>query len=194
MGEFVRLSDELYHYGVKGMKWGVRRYVNYDGTLTPKGQAKLNRFKNKERAKAFDKRAKDLSYILPKYQRAYAKKKKSEITTSNKAKQDKLDKKMRKIAANANKVASRWEAIINEIEKADFNKMLSIKKERLGMNLVSSALGLAGEVAYAAISKKRNARRPGEWLDDNTINKINADSENADYDYQPDVPYRRKKS
>lgn len=194
MGEWVQLPDELYHYGVKGMKWGVRRYVNYDGTLTPKGQAKLDRFKNKERAKAFDKRAKDLSYILPKYQRAYAKKKKSEITTSNKAKQEKLDKKMRKIAANANKVASRWEAIINEIEKADFNKMLSIKKERRGMNLVSTALGLTGEVAYAAISKKRNARRPGEWLDDNTINKINADSENADYDYQPDVPYRKKKS
>lgn len=59
---------------------------------------------------------------------------------------------------------------------------------------MSAALGLTGEVAYAAISNKRNARRPGEWLDNNTINKINADSDNADYDYRPDVPYRKKKS
>lgn len=31
-------NNYLQHYGVKGMKWGVRRYQNKDGSLTPAGK------------------------------------------------------------------------------------------------------------------------------------------------------------
>lgn len=31
-------NGELYHWGIKGMKWGVRRWQNEDGTLTPAGR------------------------------------------------------------------------------------------------------------------------------------------------------------
>lgn len=33
---------ELYHWGVKGMKWGVRRYQNKDGSLTPAGKKRYS--------------------------------------------------------------------------------------------------------------------------------------------------------
>lgn len=42
MSDFRNVT-ELYHYGIKDQKWGIRRYQNYDGTLTEEGKARYNR-------------------------------------------------------------------------------------------------------------------------------------------------------
>lgn len=31
-------NELMYHHGIKGMKWGIRRYQNKDGTLTAAGR------------------------------------------------------------------------------------------------------------------------------------------------------------
>lgn len=41
MGYFT--NDELSHHGVIGQKWGVRRYQNKDGSLTPQGLARVKK-------------------------------------------------------------------------------------------------------------------------------------------------------
>ncbi len=33
--------NELYHFGVPGMRWGVRRYQNVDGSLTSRGRKRF---------------------------------------------------------------------------------------------------------------------------------------------------------
>lgn len=36
------MANEIYHHGVKGQKWGIRRYQNPDGSLTPAGKKRYD--------------------------------------------------------------------------------------------------------------------------------------------------------
>lgn len=43
--------NELYHHGIKGQRWGIRRYQNENGTLTPAGQKRKEKKELKQQKK-----------------------------------------------------------------------------------------------------------------------------------------------
>ena len=57
------MVNELYHHGVKGQRWGVRRFQNPDGTLTNAGKKRQVRDLNRI-YKTLDKQSKQYFQAL----------------------------------------------------------------------------------------------------------------------------------
>lgn len=81
--ENTTYSDELQHHGTKGMRWGIRRYQNKDGSLTPAGQKRYNKEveklkKETEKVKEAEKAAANRKKVQDKFDKLDAKKQKLE--------------------------------------------------------------------------------------------------------------------
>lgn len=104
--------SELYHHGILGQKWGVRRYQNKDGSLTAAGKAKVKQFKKDETADIKRKLADKKEKINKKISE-----------TDDKQKKQELKSKLSKAKKNA-------QAEINIIKDYTLN---DIKKEKIAV-------------------------------------------------------------
>lgn len=143
-------SNYLKHYGVLGMKWGVRRYQNKDGSYTTAGKARrntdgsTNKTPTKKKASSSEKaveRAKRKTAILEE------KAKQAELKSRVKAAQE---------AKRREEYQSRIKAAeVKKLEKLASQKVSEVpeKKVSSGQNYVGSIMGDVGKkVLVTALS------------------------------------------
>lgn len=153
------MPNELYHFGIIGQKWGVRRYQNLDGTLTPAGRKRLDRqdtkwaHKNQKRItrstqKQVDRDIRDYAKreLDPKY-------KKAKYTTRGKLNSYYINDYNRKLASLMNERVGDIESPSGRVvrfvaKRGDIGVHMALADRGYNMDQLRNGVWGSGKIAY----------------------------------------------
>ena len=157
--EVVKI-DEMYHHGILGQKWGVRRFQNKDGTLTAAGQKHLEKkdakWAHKNHNKIVSKVRKDISKELNQYADQLLKNP-SSITSKGKISSSAINsynRKMAELMSNSAKniIAPSGRVIQFVAKRGEIGVRMAIADVGYDMQQLKNGVWASGRVAY----KKKN--------------------------------------
>lgn len=155
------MDNTLCHHGIKGQKWGIRRYQNKDGSLTPAGRKKLAKLDKQYEKVTGGKKAGDSNFPT-------ATKPKTIGEMTNQELQSKIDRaRLEKTYAELYPVrVSAGKKLVNSFKDKAISTMMDKGtkvagdyvekkfKEKLGLNEIDPASKLRKEAEMAGYRRK----------------------------------------
>lgn len=140
MSNYVIVGGELMHYGVKGMKWGVRRFENKNGTLTPAGKRRYSDDVYEKKA-AYKQAKKDYNKSFNKaYNKSVAAY--SPIKKHRKANDERWDDAFKK-AESANKAKTDYKKAKKDYDNSPEGKAAAAERRKKAIKVGAAVAGTA---------------------------------------------------
>ena len=154
------MENSLVHYGILGMKWGIRRFQNKDGTLTAAGKARYsdhltkkdNKWIKKNAAKITEKARKKSSKELIKYANELMKDPNA-VNKSGKLSAATINAYNQKMASLMNERVSNLRSPSGKVvrfvaKRGEIGVFMALADQGYNMNQLKNGIYESGKVAY----------------------------------------------